>query len=90
MNEAITHAINVVEKLQEWIEARDGLSSTPIASVTWSPYTMTICIADICVYDDQHSEGDLRLDACKREWLSYVDGLKSFQTRLTLNACMIY
>lgn len=74
----LIQAIEIVERLQEWIEDRDGLSTVPHAGLYWSPYTMQITIGDVCVFDSEHDPDALSVDECKREWLEHVDLLKPF------------
>lgn len=73
MRKDLEEAAEIVEKLQEWIEDREELSTCPVASLGWSTTTLQISVANVVVYDDQCTDGDdFTLEACKAAWIDHV------------------
>lgn len=75
----IREAVEIVEKLQEWIDSL-GIAADEIrANFSWSQETIQISIGDRVLYCDQASSyDDFTFEACKRFWLEYVNSLKPF------------
>jgi hypothetical protein len=75
----LEEAAEIVERLQEWIEDRDGLSSWPVANLSWSTTTLQIAIGHEVVYCDQNTNGeDFTFEACKAAWLEHLKEMQPF------------
>lgn len=73
--EAIDKAVLMVDELQSWIQSTPDLSQEPMANLTYSPYTLSISIGEIHLWDqedDQLSIEQLDVDELKKRFIDRV------------------
>ena len=76
MDSQLERAVEIVSKLEEWLEGVDGLSSCPQAHLRWSTWTLDINISGIVLWCNQ-ADGDdeLMLEEIKRRYIDEVEQL---------------
>lgn len=76
MDQQLLKAIDIVTRLQEWIEDVDGLDSTPIAHLTWSDRTLEIGIGEAGLWSDQgDTDEELTFDELRARYIKHVENL---------------
>lgn len=77
-------AVDVVESLNEWIATREGLSTIPIAWLSWhrtsSGYeSVDISIGEIVVFQSEvEDDNDLTFEYCRERFQDYIGDLQPF------------
>jgi len=78
----------LVDKLQEWVEDRDGMSIVPEAWFTYSAHTKQVGIGRFTLWDsetgysDEHDEDGVSLEGCKKAFLAEVQELCPFLSEM--------
>lgn len=69
----------VCAELQDWIDNVEGVSTTPIVSLTVASTTTTIEIGGMAVWDDQvNDEAELNFDYCKAAYQDEIRDLAAY------------
>ena len=71
MTEKLQKAVEIVGRLQAWIDSHSGLTAVPTANLSYSENTLEIAINDACVFCDQvhDSSTELTFEFCRDEYL---------------------
>jgi len=70
--------VNMVRRLQEWVEDRDGLATVPLVRLVYTEYGSEISIGDCVVFGEDDDFEDLTVELCTTRFIEYVERFRPF------------